>query len=453
MVISLYETITKTDGHMSMTEPQASDIQFPDLDQARIAVIGLGYVGLPLAVEFGKRRPVTGFDIRKSRIEELTDGRDGTLEVDPDELRSADKLIFTDDPQALRDCGIFIVTVPTPIDRANRPDLTLLCKATETVARALSKGAVVIYESTVFPGCTRDVCVPILERLSGLAFNRDFFVGYSPERINPGDKEHRLTTITKVTSGSTLQAAAAVDDLYAQIVMAGTHKASSIEVAEAAKVIENTQRDLNIALMNELSIIFNKLGIDTLEVLQAAQTKWNFLPFRPGLVGGHCIGVDPYYLTHRAQEIGYHPEVILAGRRINDGMASYVGDQMARLMMKRGFPVVGSRILVMGLAFKENCPDLRNSKAADVVKELQSFNAEIDVWDPWVSIEESRHEFGIDCLTQEPVPGSYDGIVIAVGHREFIGLGAPGVRGLGKPGVVLYDVKGIFPRHETDGRL
>jgi UDP-N-acetyl-D-galactosamine dehydrogenase len=433
--------------------PEISGTRFSDPDHARIAVIGLGYVGLPLAVEFGKLRPVTGFDIRAQRIEELVRGHDRTLEVEPDGLRRAEQLTFTTEPEALRDCGIFIVTVPTPVDRANRPDLTALCEATETVARALSKGAVVVYESTVFPGCTRNVCVPILERLSGLTFNRDFFVGYSPERANPGDKEHRLTTITKVTSGSTPEAAEAVDRLYSQIVGAGTHKASSIEVAEAAKIIENTQRDLNIALANELSIIFNRLGIDTLEVLQAARTKWNFLPFQPGLVGGHCIGVDPYYLTYRAQEVGYQPEVILAGRRINDGMAAYVADQMVRLMMCRGFPVVGSRILVMGLAFKENCPDLRNSKVADVVKELRSFNAQVDVWDPWISGEESRHEFDIDCLANEPQRDSYDGIVIAVGHRQFITMGADKIRSLGKPDVVLYDVKGIFPRHQTDGRL
>jgi len=433
--------------------PDSDQMKPADLDHARIAVIGLGYVGLPLAVEFGKLRPVTGFDINVERIAALSEGRDATLEVDPAEFAEARHIAFTGDPAALKQCGVFIVTVPTPVDRANRPDLTALCKATETVARAMSKGAVVVYESTVYPGCTRDVCVPILERLSGLTFNRDFFVGYSPERANPGDREHRLTTITKVTSGSMPEAAEAIDRLYGQVVRAGTHKASSIEVAEAAKVIENTQRDLNIALMNELSIIFGRLGIDTLEVLAAAQTKWNFLPFRPGLVGGHCIGVDPYYLTFRAQELGYHPEVILAGRRINDGMGRHVADQVARLMMRKGFPVVGSRILVLGLAFKENCPDLRNSKAADVVKELQEYNAHVDVWDPWVSAEECRHEFGIDCLTQAPQPGDYDGIVVAVGHRQFAELGVAGIRALGRPGAVLYDVKGVFPRAGTDGRL
>lgn len=424
-----------------------------NLDDKTIAVIGLGYVGLPLALEFARTRPVVGFDIRRERIDELLAGRDATLEVEPEDLRQAGKLELTDDPEALRRCGIFIVTVPTPIDRANRPDLNPLIMATETVGKALREGGVVIYESTVYPGCTREVCVPILERLSGLTLNDGFYVGYSPERANPGDRQHRLATIVKVTSGSTPQAADAIDALYGSIVQAGTHKASSIEVAEAAKVIENTQRDLNIALMNELAIIFNRLGIDTLEVLAAAQTKWNFLPFRPGLVGGHCIGVDPYYLTHKAQEAGYHPEVILAGRRINDGMGRYVADQLARLMMKRGFPVVGSRILVMGLAFKENCPDIRNSKAIDIVRELQQFNAAVDVWDPWVTAETCRNEAGLEPLSQLPAKGVYDAVVVAVGHREFVDAGAAGVQALGKDGVVLYDVKGIFAKGEADGRL
>jgi UDP-N-acetyl-D-galactosamine dehydrogenase len=423
------------------------------LDDKTIAVIGLGYVGLPLAMEFARTRPVVGFDIRRERIDELLGGRDSTLEVDPEDLRQAGKLELTDDPEALRRCGIFIVTVPTPIDKANRPDLKPLIAATETVGRALQKGDDVIYESTVYPGCTREVCVPILERLSGLKLNEGFFVGYSPERANPGDRQHRLATITKVTSGSTPEAADAIDALYGSIVKAGTHKASSIEVAEAAKVIENTQRDLNIALMNELAIIFNRLGIDTLEVLAAAQTKWNFLPFRPGLVGGHCIGVDPYYLTHKAQEAGYHPEVILAGRRINDGMGRYVADQVARLMMRRGFPVVGSRILVMGLAFKENCPDIRNSKAIDIVRELKQFNAEVDVWDPWVSAETGRNEADLEQLSELPAHGVYDAVVVAVGHREFVEAGVAGVRVLGKDGAVLYDVKGIFGKDEADGRL
>ncbi|MEW9836341.1 nucleotide sugar dehydrogenase [Mesorhizobium marinum] len=424
-----------------------------DLDGKTIAVIGLGYVGLPLALEFGKTRPVVGFDIRRSRIDELLDGRDSTLEADPEELKRASRLEFTDDPDALRQCGIFIVTVPTPIDSANRPDLAPLIRATETVGRALARGGVVIYESTVYPGCTREICVPILEKLSGLKLNEGFYVGYSPERANPGDRQHRLTNIVKVTSGSTPEAAAAIDALYGSIVTAGTHKAGSIEVAEAAKVIENTQRDLNIALMNELAIIFNRLGIDTLEVLAAAQTKWNFLPFRPGLVGGHCIGVDPYYLTHKAQEAGYHPEVILAGRRINDGMGRYVADRVARLMMKRGFPVVGSRILVMGLAFKENCPDIRNSKAIDIVKELQQFNAAVDIWDPWISAGACREETGLDCLAALPGAGVYDAVVVAVGHREFVAGGATGIRALGRENAVLYDVKGIFAKDETDGRL
>ena len=424
-----------------------------NLDDRKIAVIGLGYVGLPLAMEFAKKRPVTGFDIRRQRIDELRGGSDVTLEVETAELKRAERIEFTDDVEALRQCGIFIITVPTPIDKANRPDLTPLIRATETVGKSLGRGAVVIYESTVYPGCTRDVCVPILEKLSGLKLNEGFHVGYSPERANPGDREHRLTTITKVTSGSTPEAADAINELYGSIVLAGTHKASSIEVAEAAKVIENTQRDLNIALMNELAIIFNRLGIDTLEVLAAAQTKWNFLPFRPGLVGGHCIGVDPYYLTHRAQEAGYHPEVILAGRRINDGMGRYVADQVARLMMKRGFPVVGSRILVMGLAFKENCPDIRNSKAIDIVRELQQFNARVDVWDPWISAETGHGEADLNCLSEPPLDGGYDAIVVAVGHRQFVSAGISGVRALGKQDAVLYDVKGIFGKAETDGRL
>ncbi len=424
-----------------------------NLDDKKIAVIGLGYVGLPLALEFARTRPVVGFDIRQERIGELRAGRDSTLEVDAGELEQTTRIEFTDDAEALRQCGIFIVTVPTPIDKANRPDLKPLIRATETGGKVLREGGVVIYESTVYPGCTREVCVPLLEELSGLTLNEGFHVGYSPERANPGDRQHRLTTITKVTSGSTPEAADAIDALYGSIVRAGTHKASSIEVAEAAKVIENTQRDLNIALMNELAIIFSRLGIDTLEVLAAAQTKWNFLPFRPGLVGGHCIGVDPYYLTHKAQEAGYHPEVILAGRRINDGMGRYVADQVARLMMKRGFPVVGSRILVMGLAFKENCPDIRNSKAIDIVRELKQFNAQVDVWDPWISAETCREEADLDSLCGPPSPGAYDAVVVAVAHREFVEARPVGVRALGKDGAVIYDVKGIFPKDETDGRL
>ncbi len=368
-------------------------------------------------------------------------------------LKAASLLTFTATIDDLKSCGVFIVAVPTPIDRANRPDLALLEKASETVGKAMQKGAVVVYESTVFPGCTREICVPILERVSGLTFNKDFFVGYSPERINPGDKQHRLPTIVKVTSGSTAEAASAIDAMYATIITAGTHKAASIEVAEAAKVIENTQRDLNIALMNELSIIFHKLGLDTNEVLAAASTKWNFMPFKPGLVGGHCIGVDPYYLTHRAQEIGYHPEVILAGRRINDGMASFIADRVVRSMMKRGFPVVGSRILVLGMTFKENCPDLRNSKVADVVAALRDFSAEVDIHDPWADAAEARHEYGLTLLDALPATPTYDAIVISVAHREYAAMGAAAVRALGKPGAILFDVKGVFPKADSDGRL
>jgi UDP-N-acetyl-D-glucosamine/UDP-N-acetyl-D-galactosamine dehydrogenase len=424
-----------------------------DLGSQTIAIIGLGYVGLPLAVEFGKKRPVVGFDVRSQRVTELNQGHDVTLEVEPEHLRAAEHLRYTSSIDDLRECGVFIVAVPTPVDRANRPDLSLLEKASHTVGRVMRNGAVVIYESTVYPGCTRETCVPILERVSHLKFNEEFFVGYSPERINPGDKEHRLPTINKVTSGSTEEAARAVDQLYASIVTAGTHKAPSIEVAEAAKVIENTQRDLNIALMNELAIIFHRLGLDTSEVLAAALTKWNFLPFRPGLVGGHCIGVDPYYLTHRAEETGYHPEVILSGRRINDSMGAHIATRVARLMMKKGFPVVGSRILVMGFTFKENCPDFRNSKVIDVVEGLREYNAVIEVWDPWVDREEARREFGIEIETVAPAAGHYDAVVIAVGHREFAALGAEKVRDFGRPGAVLFDVKGIFDKKVSDGRL
>ena len=424
-----------------------------DLDCATIAVIGLGYVGLPLAVAFGKTRKVIGFDIKSSRITELQGGRDSTLEVSPDELAEAGKLAVTSDREALKACKIFIVTVPTPIDRSNRPDLKFLRMASETVGAVMPPGSIVIYESTVYPGCTEDYCVPILEQASGLKFNRDFFVGYSPERINPGDRHHRLASITKVTSGSTPESAAAVDWLYASIIPAGTHLASSIRVAEAAKVIENTQRDLNIALMNELSVIFARLGIDTHDVLEAAGTKWNFLPYRPGLVGGHCIGVDPYYLTHKAQEIGYHPEVILAGRRINDGMGSHVADQVIRLMLRRGMPVAGSRILVMGLAFKENCPDIRNTKVADVVAALKDYNAAVDVCDPWVNTADCKREFGFDCRAEIRPPGDYDAIVVAVGHRAFCDMGVNRIRAFGKPGAVVYDVKGILARSGVDGRL
>ncbi len=418
-----------------------------------LAIIGLGYVGLPLAVEFGKVRPVIGFDINAARITELAGGQDHTLECSPAELAEAKHLRYSANTADLKQAQVYIVTVPTPVDKANRPDMTPLVKASQTVGAALKKGDVVIYESTVYPGATEEVCVPVLEQVSGLRFNQDFFCGYSPERINPGDKEHRLPTIKKVTSGSTSAVGAEVDALYRQVVTAGTHLASSIKVAEAAKVIENTQRDLNIALMNELSLIFNRLGIDTLEVLAAAGTKWNFLPFRPGLVGGHCIGVDPYYLTHKAQEVGYHPEVILAGRRINDSMAAHVADETVKLMLRKGKPVLGSKVLVLGLTFKENCPDLRNTKVVDIVTALKAYNAQVDVYDPWIDVAEAQHEYGLACLRAAPQPGAYAAVVLAVGHREFTALGADGVRAFGEPGAVIYDVKGILPAGSADARL
>lgn len=422
------------------------------MNHSCVAVIGLGYVGLPLAVEFGKKRAVLGFDISRPRIEALAAGKDATLEVSSEELGSAQYLDFSAVEADLKRCDVFIVTVPTPVDSANRPDLTPLIKASETVGRAISPGAIVIYESTVYPGATEEVCVPVLEKLSGLKFNQDFFCGYSPERINPGDKQHRLPSIKKVTSGSTPEIAEKVDQLYKEIITAGTYKASSIKVAEAAKVIENTQRDLNIALINELALIFNKLGIDTQEVLEAAGTKWNFLPFRPGLVGGHCIGVDPYYLTHKAQEIGYHPEVILAGRRINDGMGRFVAQEVIRLMTCKGINPVRAKILIMGLAFKENCPDLRNSRVVDIVKALGEYKSQIDVFDPWVNGSEAQHEYGITPVAS-PANGSYDAIIIAVGHQQFIEMGAKGIRALGKSESVVYDVKYVLPRHAVDGRL
>ena len=422
----------------------------PEKD-TRIALIGLGYVGLPLAVEFGKTFDTIGFDINAARIAELRQGRDSTLEVEPELLAEASRLSFTDRLDDIADCNVYIVTVPTPIDGARRPDLTPLIKASEALGKVLKAGDVVIYESTVYPGCTEEVCVPILERVSGLAFNRDFFAGYSPERINPGDKAHRVTNILKVTSGSTPQIAEFVDALYRRIITAGTHKASSIKVAEAAKVIENTQRDLNIALVNDLAILFNKLGIDTLEVLEAAGTKWNFLPFRPGLVGGHCISVDPYYLTHKAQEVGHHPDVILAGRRTNDGMGGYVADQTIKLMVRKGINPVGARILVLGLAFKENCPDLRNTRVVDIIQALRSYNAQVDIHDPWVNADEARHEYGLE-LTR-PQAAHYDALVIAVGHDQFRALGSEGIRALGKPQAVVYDVKYVLPRDAVDGRL
>ena len=424
-----------------------------DLQDKTIAVIGLGYVGLPLAVEFGKRRPVIGFDINPKRVAELKSGEDHTLECSRSELKAAAQLRYSADLEELKQAQVYIVTVPTPVDQANRPDMTPLVKASETVGKVLKKGDVVIYESTVYPGATEEVCVPVLERVSGLKFNNDFYCGYSPERINPGDKEHRLPTIKKVTSGSTPAVADGVNALYAQIVTAGTHKASSIKVAEAAKVIENTQRDVNIALMNELSLIFHRLGIDTLEVLQAAGTKWNFLPFRPGLVGGHCIGVDPYYLTHKAQEVGYHPEVILAGRRINDNMARHVADETVKLMLRKGLPVLGSKVLVLGLTFKENCPDVRNTKVVDIVSTLKGYNTQVDVYDPWISVEEAEHEYGLKCLRDVPAPSTYSAVVLAVGHRQFMELGEQGIRAFCHPGAVVYDVKGILPVGVADGRL
>ena len=426
-------------------------VQHARLEGARIAVIGLGYVGLPLAVEFGKQFDTVGFDINTARVAELKAGKDSTLEVEPELLAEATRLAFTSELDGIADCNVFIVTVPTPIDSAKRPDLTPLRKASEALGKVLKRGDTVIYESTVYPGCTEEVCVPILEQVSGLKFNEDFFCGYSPERINPGDKEHRVTTILKVTSGSTPEAADFVDALYRSIIVAGTHKASSIKVAEAAKVIENTQRDLNIALVNDLAILFNKLGIDTLEVLEAAGTKWNFLPFRPGLVGGHCISVDPYYLTHKAQEVGHHPDVILAGRRTNDGMGEYVAHQVIKLMVKNGINPVRSRILVMGLAFKENCPDLRNTRVVDIIEALKGYNARVDVCDPWVDAAETKHEYGLSLSS--PGQREYDAIIIAVGHDEFLKLGAAGIRAHGKPGAVLYDVKYVLPLEAVDGRL
>ena len=424
-----------------------------NLDNSLIAVIGLGYVGLPLAVEFGKRRAVIGFDIKESRIAELKAGKDSTLEVGHEEFQSAKQLKFATDPKALKSCGVFIVTVPTPVDKANRPNMAPLVGACEMVGAVMQLGAVVIFESTVYPGATEEVCVPLLEKYSGLKLNQDFFCGYSPERINPGDKSHRLTSIKKVTSGSTPQVADAVDALYAQIITAGTHKASSIKVAEAAKVIENTQRDVNIALMNELSLIFGRLGIDTHEVLEAAGTKWNFLPFRPGLVGGHCIGVDPYYLTHKAQEVGYHPEVILAGRRINDSMATYVADQVVKLMLHKRHHVLGSKVLVLGLTFKENCPDLRNTKVVDVVRSLEQYNTQVDIFDPWIDVDEAMHEYGLSCLRELPSHGQYAAVVLAVGHAQFINLGAQGIKALAMPEAVIFDVKSVYPLGFADGRL
>ena len=417
-----------------------------------IALIGLGYVGLPLAVEFGKKRKVIGFDINQSRVDELKRGVDLTLETTEQELVDAVYLSYTTNIDDIKDCAIYIVTVPTPIDKHKKPDLTPLEKSSETVGIVLKKGDVVIYESTVYPGATEEVCVPILEKQSGLTFNKDFYCGYSPERINPGDKEHRLTTIKKVTAGSTPEIATKVDELYQEIIVAGTHKASSIKVAEAAKVIENTQRDVNIALINELALIFNKLDIDTESVLEAAGTKWNFLPFRPGLVGGHCIGVDPYYLTHKAIEVGYNPEMILAGRRLNDNMGLYVADQVSKLMTKKRIHVVDANVLIMGLTFKENCPDLRNTRVVDLVQEFESFNCNVDVYDPWINKEEALYEYSIKPIN-EPVQGKYDAIILAVAHNEFKEMSVEQIRAYGKDNHVLYDIKYLLKVGEVDGRL
>ena len=418
----------------------------------KIAVIGLGYVGLPLAVAFGEKRAVVGFDINQTRIDELNAGKDVTREVSADELAAASGLLFCTSADDLAQCQVFIVTVPTPIDEFKRPDLTPLIKASETVGKVLKPGDIVVYESTVYPGATEEVCVPVLERVSGLRFNQDFFAGYSPERINPGDKEHRITTIMKVTSGSTPAVADEVDALYADIITAGTHKASSIKVAEAAKVIENTQRDVNIALMNELSMIFGRLGIDTHDVLAAAGTKWNFMPFKPGLVGGHCIGVDPYYLTHKAQAIGYHPEIILAGRRVNDGMGPYVAAELVKKMIKAAHTVAHARVLVMGFTFKENCPDLRNTRVIDVVRELKEFGCLVDVSDPWVSSEDVEREYGIALVKAAP-KGDYDALILAVPHNEYLGMAAGDFRAYLKEGGVLFDLKGVLPLGAADLRL
>jgi UDP-N-acetyl-D-galactosamine dehydrogenase len=418
----------------------------------RLAVLGLGYVGLPLAVAFAEHLEVVGFDINPERVAELAGGTDRTLEVSEAELKAAKGLTFSSDPQDLKSCNVFIVTVPTPIDRHKRPDLSALISASRTVGGAISPGAIVIYESTVYPGATEEDCVPIVEQVSGLTFNKDFFAGYSPERANPGDPVHRVANIVKVTAGSTPEVAAFVDQLYGLVVTAGTHKASSIRVAEAAKVIENTQRDLNIALINEFALIFRRLGLDTNEVLAAAGTKWNFLNFRPGLVGGHCIGVDPYYLTHKAEAVGYRPEVILAGRRINDVMGGYIARELIKEMIRRGAQVKGARILVMGLTFKENCPDLRNTRVVDIVAELKSYGAEVDVWDPWVEKHEAHEEYGLD-LIEAPQKGVYDGVVLAVAHKEFADLGVESIRAFGNGGLVMFDVKGALPLGAAELRL
>ncbi|HBI21719.1 MAG TPA: Vi polysaccharide biosynthesis UDP-N-acetylglucosamine C-6 dehydrogenase TviB [Legionella sp.] len=423
-----------------------------DVIERKLAVIGLGYVGLPLAVEFGKKRPVMGFDINQNRIRDIASGFDSTLEISSTELKEARYLSLTAKLSDMAFCDIFIITVPTPIDEHKQPDFTPLIKASEAIGSILKEGDIVIYESTVYPGAIEEICVPVLEKVSALTFNTNFFAGYSPERVNPGDKQHRVTTIKKVTSGSTPEVADMVDALYNEIITAGTHKASSIKVAEAAKVIENTQRDLNIALINELAIIFNRLNIDTEEVLKAAETKWNFLPFRPGLVGGHCIGVDPYYLTHKAQAIGYHPEIILAGRRLNDSMGVYISSQLVKMMLKSRIHVDGSRVLVMGLTFKENCPDIRNTRVIDIIAELGGYNIIVDVCDPWANAAEVEHEYGLT-LTEQPTAQTYDAVVLAVGHEQFRSMGEMAIRALGKKEHVLYDIKYILPCGASDLRL
>ena len=422
------------------------------LSELKIAIIGLGYVGLPLAVEFGKKVPVVGFDIHQKRIDELRSGRDHTLEVSPEELAQSAQLSYSANLEDLNDCNFFIVTVPTPIDEYKQPDLTPLVKASESIAKVLKKGDIVVYESTVYPGATEEVCIPVLEKNSGLIFNQDFYAGYSPERINPGDKLHRVTNILKITSGSTPEVADYVDAVYNLIIEAGTHKAASIKVAEAAKVIENTQRDVNIALINELALIFNKMGIDTEAVLQAAGTKWNFLPFRPGLVGGHCIGVDPYYLTHKAQAIGYNPEIILAGRRLNDGMGAYVVTQLVKAMLKKRIQVEDAKVLILGLSFKENCPDIRNTRIIDIVNELKEYHIDADVYDPWVDATEAEHEYGISPV-QALENGKYDAVILAVAHEQFKAMGADAIRALGKSEHVLYDLKYVLSQAESDLRL
>ena len=450
---SIYNLDEKARNAQGFQGKQLSSDHIPSLGKAtRIAVVGLGYVGLPLAVEFGKQYYTVGFDINHARIESLREGYDSTREVERKLLAAALRLSFSAQLEDLRTCNVFIVTVPTPIDSAKRPDLDPLIQASQALGQVLKRGDTVVYESTVYPGCTEEVCIPMLEKFSGLVFNVDFFVGYSPERINPGDKNHRVTNILKVTSGSTPAIADFVDELYSSIITAGTHKASCIKVAEAAKVIENTQRDLNIALVNDLAILFNKLGIDTLEVLEAAGTKWNFLPFRPGLVGGHCISVDPYYLTHKAQEVGHHSDVILAGRRTNDGMGPYIAGEVIRLMVCKGINPVKARVLVLGLAFKENCPDLRNTRVVDIVGALHGYHVQVDICDPWVDVIEAQREYAISMATS-PMQGVYDAVIVAVGHDQFRSLGSQGIRAYGKSQSVVYDVKYVLPRGAVDGRL